>query len=403
MTAITLAPVRDFAALGARWRALEAEAACSFFQSWTWTGCLAEERFPQPVLLEARQAGQTLALALFHHRRSPPPTLYLGESGDAAHDAPFIEYNGVLLHAAAPAGLEAACLLAARHAAIGRANGSAGRRPWWPRRLVLSGIGDASLAAARAAGRVVALRSSAAPRVELARLRRDGRDFLDSLSANTRYQLRRSDRAYGALAVRRADSAAEAHRFLDELAVLHQATWTARGAAGAFANPFFARFHHALIDRGMARGEIDLLRVTAGGRPVGILYNLRFRGWSLAYQSGFDYAGADRHQKPGLTCHHQGIRFCSALGLAGYDFLAGEDRYKRSLADGKALLHWITLDSRGSPAWWRGVAAGLARSWRARFESSATQACGAGEADGARESGDFTPSRESVAWKSLTL
>ena len=69
VTNIALVPVTDFAALGDRWRALEAQADCSFFQSWTWTGCLAEERFPDPVLLEARQDGETVALALFNRRR----------------------------------------------------------------------------------------------------------------------------------------------------------------------------------------------------------------------------------------------------------------------------------------------------------------------------------------------
>ena len=210
--------------------------------------------------------------------------------------APFIEYNGVLM---ARRALDVAlhdCLRAARRQRIG------GRRPFLPRRLVLSGVADTTLEAASAAGPVTILRSAVAPSVDLAGLRKTGGGFLDGLSANTRYQLRRSDRAYaalGTLAVQRAATAAEAHGWLDELATLHQASWTARGFPGAFARPFFARFHHALIERGMPRGEIDLLRVTAGAQVVGLLYNFRYRGRSLSYQGGFDYAGAGRHQKPG--------------------------------------------------------------------------------------------------------
>ena len=124
------------------------------------------------------------------------------------------------------------------------------------------------------------------------------------------------------------------------------ATAATRGRPGAFAQAWFARFHHALIERGLPRGEIDLLRVTAGNRLVGALYNFRYRGRALAYQSGFDYAGAGRHQKPGLTCHHQAIRFAAGAGLDRYDFLAGEDRYKRSLADGATPLHWVTVGGR---------------------------------------------------------
>ncbi len=148
---------------------------------------------------------------------------------------------------------------------------------------------------------------------------------------------------------RRAATAAEAHDWLDELATLHQATWKARGHPGAFANPFFGRFHHVLIDRGMPRGEIDLLRVTAGSRVVGLLYNFRYRGQALAYQGGFDYAGAGRHQKPGLTCHHQAIRLATIDGLNRYDMLAGEDRYKRSLAGDATALHWLEV-GRGASA-----------------------------------------------------
>ena len=134
------------------------------------------------------------------------------------------------------------------------------------------------------------------------------------------------------------------------LEALHQASWTARGRPGAFANPFFGRFHRALIARGLGRGEIDLFRVAAGSQIVGLLYNFRYRGHSLAYQSGFDYAGASRHQKPGLTCHHEAIRFVARLGVVRYNFLAGDARYKRSLADRGETLHWIAVGSRYSPA-----------------------------------------------------
>jgi CelD/BcsL family acetyltransferase involved in cellulose biosynthesis len=346
VTTIHLAQVTDFAALSERWRALEARAEGSFFQSWTWTGCLAEERFPEPVLLEASEAGETVALALFNRRRSLwrplGETLHLGETGDAIHDTPFIEHNGVLM---ARPGCPALpdCLRAARRQPVGS------QRPGWPRRLVLSGVDDATLQAAHAVGPVTVRRSDPAPWIDLTPLR-SGEKFLDGLSANTRYQLRRSDRAYAALgtmALCRAADAAQAHAWLDELAVLHQATWTARGRPGAFAAPFFARFHHALIDRGIARDEVDLLRVTAGAQVIGLLYNFRYHGRALAYQSGFDYAAADRHQKPGLTCHHQAIRFSVAAGLDRYDFLAGESRYKRSLAGAAIRLHWLEVGAGG--------------------------------------------------------
>jgi len=343
MTSITLSRVTDWIALGDRWRELEARSDCSFFQSWTWMGCLAEERFSDPVLLEAVLDGRLVAMALFNRRRSRTGrrVLWLGESGVPTLDTVYIEYNGILTARQAPAGLLGDCLHAARVARVD------GTRPWRPRRLVLSGIDQSTLAAAAESGGGLRIsRTLSAPYVDLDRIHGMEGGFLAGLSANARYQLRRSDRAYastGDVAMQRAASVAQAQSFLDELAMLHQATWTRRGRPGAFANPRFGRFHHALIERGFPRGETELLRITAGGELVGILYNYHFRGQMLAYQSGFDYAAAGRHQKPGLTCHHQAIQWAVAKQAIRYDFLAGADRYKRSLANAENRLYWAEI------------------------------------------------------------
>ncbi len=369
--AVTLRTVTDWEALGERWRELESRADGSFFQGWSWIGCLAAERYDNPMLLEARHQGRTVALGLFNRRQGWLfDTLWLHETGVAQLDSIFIEHNGLLIDAEAAQAdgratgdrLRATCLAAARRAAL------PGQRVG--RRLILSGVDPAHLRAAAATGAVSGLITRVAPAVDLAALRRDGRAHADVLSANTRAQLRRSLRAYtalGALEVRRATDAAEAHRFLDALARLHQATWQHRGRVGAFAEPHFARFHHALIDRALPRGEVELWRVSAGPAEIGYLYNFQHHGRVLAYQSGFDYALADRRAKPGLTCHHLIIENSLTAQRICYDFLAGDDRYKRSLSDTASSLHWLTLGPRLDPArlaaraggWLRGMLAGV--------------------------------------------
>lgn len=340
MPSITLSRA-DLVSLGPRWRALEAEADGSFFQGWTWLGCLATERFPDPVLLEARCDGRTVGLALFNRTRARlgRAALWLGESGDPALDAVFVEHNGLLL-ARGHEALAGACLRAAHRAPL---DGSKE-----PRRVMLSGLGPAQALAAGEAGGAIRLRqASPAP---FAELQRPGA-YLDGLSRNARHQLRRSARNYealGPLAVERAGTEAEALAFLDALISLHQAAWTARGRPGAFATESVRRFHRVLIGRGVAGGEVDLLRIRAGDAAVGYLLNFRHRGRVLAYQSGFDYAGAGPHQKPGLTCHHQAIEWYRAAGAATYDFLAGPDRYKATLAGAAQELRWIELLPRWS-------------------------------------------------------
>ncbi len=328
---LTLAPLRDPDALAQEWRALEARAAASFFRSWTWVGCRAAERFPDPWLLRAERGGHTAGLALLNRRHG---RLWLGESGDAALDAVFVEHNGVLL------AREAADLLAPCLAAL-----LAGRRP-----VRLAGVDAAHLAAARQAGTVRVRRESLAPYVDLAALGPAPGAWQAGLSANTRQQLARSRRSLGPVTLTRAADVAEAWAFLDALAALHQATWTARGRPGAFADPAFRRFHRDLLARAVPRGEAELLRIDGAHGPIGYLYNFRDRQRVLAYQSGFDYGRGGRAAKPGLTCHEAAIAQARAEGALAYDFLAGADRYKTSLANAATPLYWLDAAASASAA-----------------------------------------------------
>ncbi len=328
MTEVHISGVADFEALGRRWRDLERRADCSFFQTWTWYGCLAEERFSDPVLVEATESGRTVALALFNRvrHRFGPSVLYLGESGKAELDCPYIEQNGVLTEAGRNEELTLACLRAVA-----------------PRyRLILSGIGEPALAAVRRAAELVCIeRTQLSP---YATLRSSGSDYLLRRSANTRQQLRRSARLYeqaGAIVTERAETVAAALRMLDEMARLHQAAWTARGQPGSFAAPFFRRFHAALIAEALPLGEISLLRVSRGAAAIGLLYNFSYRSRMCAYQSGFDYGHPKAAAKPGLTSHHAAIRHAVDQGYDIYDFLAGADRYKLSLSDDAYPLYRV--------------------------------------------------------------
>ncbi len=331
------------AALGARWGALEAAADASAFQTWAWVGCNAAERFPDPLLIEAHDGEGFVALALCNRRRSAffGDTLWLHESGDAAHDAVFTEHNDPLLARRAPSGL-------LTHVLQGALRRLDGRVP----RLMLSGVGEATLAAAlRTGAAVLPGRDRIAPYVDFAAVA-PGAATIDQLSANTRQQLRRSGRAYaarGELRIEAAQTAEQAALFLDALIALHAATWSARGKPGAFATEPVRRFHHCLVRRGVP-GVVELLRVTAGGSVVGYLYNLVHAGRACAYQSGFDYPGAPAHAKPGLTCHHLAIEAHRARGGLSYDFLGGADRYKRSLANAERTLHWLSIAPRRHPA-----------------------------------------------------
>ena len=323
-------PDLDDPALAARWGALAAASGAPAFRSWVWVGCLARERYPEPVLAEVFAGERLVGMALFNRRGRG---LFLHESGEPALDSVFTEHNGAV---GTEPGVLAAVLAGVRREA-GR--GKAGR-------VVLSGVDDAGLAAVQGAGGiVVGLQTRAAPFARLA----PGVAHAEGLSRNTRGQLRRSDRSYaaaGPVVAERAGSVAEALAWLELMLPWHEAIWAARGVQSGFLAAPVQRFTRALIARGVPGGEVEVVRVAAGARVVGYLLNLRDQTRVLAYQSGFDYAGAGAHEKPGLTCHHAAIERARAEGAAEYDFLAGDARYKRSLGNAVRELHWLVWKPR---------------------------------------------------------
>jgi CelD/BcsL family acetyltransferase involved in cellulose biosynthesis len=289
-----------------------------------------------------------VALALFNRAatRRDGTSLHLQESIDPLLASIFVEHNGPLVAIADPVLRQAVLVDLLTHAM---------RAPIEPlttnpRRLVLSGVGpDCADAATMTGGLVDEKSRRMAPFSDLRALDPD-RPFIDSLSRNTRHQLRRSNRLYaaqGELAIRRAQTVDEGMAYFVKMIDLHNITWKARGKKGAFATSAVRRFYQRLIESGIPSGEVDLLRVTAGEAVVGYLMNFSHDGVVSAYQSGFDYAAATPQQKPGLTSHYLAIEAYRSQDIAVYDFLAGADRYKLSLANSHRWLHWLSA----APAW----------------------------------------------------
>lgn len=263
---------------------------------------------------------------------------HLHTSGVPALDSVFIENNAPLVARDAPEVLPLvfACV-ATRGAGRRFADRAAGCM------IGLPGISAPVCAAVARLGTFLVDAERVAPYRDLVRLRLGAGDLLPSISANARAQIRRSIRNYtaaGPLCVDRANTPGQALSYFEDLVRLHRAHWHRRGRTGAF-DETTIRFHRALIAAGLARGEIDLLRISAGVRTIGYLYNFVFDGVVSAYQSGFAYDDASRHEKPGLTCHYAAIgHYLARPEVVRYDFLAGAARYKTSLSDGSEPMFW---------------------------------------------------------------
>ena len=314
------------------WRALEAQSAGEVFLSWPWIAATLIHQRADSMLARVTCGSQTIGLGLLGQRGH----LYLNETGDAVQDRVMTEYNGLLTRQGCETEAAAAFL-----AGLGR------------RDLILSGVRVQWREACRNQGlKTRLLRPPQTAPYAMLQTQPDD-ELLAGLTRNSRQQIRRSLRYYeqqGPLVLERAQDAPQALDWLDRLEVLHTSSWRQRGKTGAFSDPGFRDFHRRLIAASFAEGLPDLLRLRAGEAVLGYLYTLRWRGIAAAYQSGFRFE-EDAQARPGLVAHLLAMRLYRSEGLSTYRFLAGEARYKTSLATGQDELLWMLAYRPGVMRW----------------------------------------------------
>jgi CelD/BcsL family acetyltransferase involved in cellulose biosynthesis len=316
----------------ALWRDLERAARPPYFLTWgwieNWLAMLPHGEAPRLAVIHDRgEPSGAFFLGrrtLLRHGVLPSRALYLNATGVRSKDELCIEHNGILGRGCSLTGL-------------------IGMLPDDWDELFLPGVDRAALGelVVPRGYRVAVSGTSPSPFVDLARVRAAG-DYLALVSSNTRSQIRRARRRLGGCELEVAGSLGAALAIYDELIALHTASWRARGEPGAFADPWFARFHRRLIEQRFAHGEIQLARLRGGSATIGCLYNLIAGGRVLFYQSGLA-AYDDPVIKPGLVCHAAAIAHCAAAGHDVYDLLGGSARYKAQLATGATELAWVCV------------------------------------------------------------
>ncbi len=337
---VAIEPFPGLDVLGHWWRDLEGRADATAFLAWPWVEAFLAEAGHAPQVVMARAGGQVVGLGLLqagierrHRGLVRSRVVFVNQAGDAGQDCVYPEYNGFLVDRRHGAALERRMLTHLAQAAPGD-------------ELRFAGVPTRYLDHARATGLAVRMHNdSGTAIVDLDAIRRSGREYIEHLSGNRRYQLRRAQRHYatmGEVALDKASDGAMALAYLDALADLHQRYWTGRGQPGAFGPPFALRFHRRLIAKALPQGAVELLRVRAGSQVVGYLYNLVWRGWVGAYASGFAYAD-DPKATPGYVCYQRAIEHHLTSGSRVFDFLAGESRYKTSLGAPGERLAWFDL------------------------------------------------------------
>jgi CelD/BcsL family acetyltransferase involved in cellulose biosynthesis len=345
----TLVALRDYPDLATDWVALQACTSGSPFNAWPWVSTWLELLPARIRVLAIRceDASGVVALGLLviapeHgvNRLFGRESLYLQETGDAELDEITIEYSGLLVRdgcegAAYAAMFEALSRLPAR---------------WRRLRLSTSQHGAPILDSLPASLRAECVDTRPSYYVDLAGIDAKG-GYMAALGRDARSVVRRTLRAYeaegGALRVDVARDGETAGAWFDALERLHTRRWNARGKSGAFASAHFRRFHDVLLAQHAADGFCRMTRVSAGDLVVGYLYNLAWKGSIFYYNSGLAYGLLARHDRPGVACMYAVIEHAAAEGCAEFDFLAGEQEYKRRLATRVRRVHSIDVRREG--------------------------------------------------------
>lgn len=326
-----------------QWRDLEMRCKPSFFQTWRWIGCWLRHNEVRPLVLEARQSDRVVALGLFSESRIrkrgrvPARCLYLHEAGDKRRDCLTIEYNGILADQTVSPDVIQAC--------IDFLMGDNVQVPPWEE-LYFSGV-DSVYASFFANYSNINLMETMNRcfAVDFDEIRRKRQTYLESLSRNTRHQVRRAERLYerdGDIRLTPARDMEKALQFFNEMKPLHVRYWASKGSESAFNNAIFMAFHEALIRESTATGGTEILRITAGCHVIGYLYNFKYAGRVYFYMSAFNYQ-TDAKLKPGLLSHALAAQYYMDQQMATYDFMAGDARYKASLSNVRCEMHWLVV------------------------------------------------------------
>jgi hypothetical protein len=251
--------------------------------------------------------------------------VHLGTAGEPRGESVDVEYNRLAVEPELRAAFASSLI-------------NAIRRRYKPFAIQLDGFVPEVVVALAAESLNFSAEDRPCPTFDFERARLDNKDVLASLGSGVRSRIRRSDRGFGELQHEWASTKDEALDIFNELTILHQARWQREGRRGAFASTRFSGFHREFISRSMNDEPcVMLFRLRQNDRTIGCLYGFIEHGTLMFYQSGFIDVD-DNRLKPGLSTHAACMQECMNRGFLAYNFLAGEARYKRELANSERML-----------------------------------------------------------------
>ncbi len=339
------------------WLSLESRSNTNVFLSWQWIGVWLEVYRPAIQVLRVLDAERLIGIGLVVESRERrhgvlvSQCLRLHQTGFQHLDQIWIEYNGFLAEEGREAEVAAACMRYVSYQWDG-----------WEEFVIGAIDREEAVSYSKTSGLDLHLRWEApCYGVDLNALRDSQADYLDTLSRNTRYQIRRSHRLYeerGPVRLVRPASLEEALQVFKDIGPLHMDRWGTGKDQSGFANPEFVSFHRRMIEKHWHSGGVDLVRIMAGDNCIAAFYNLIYRGQVYFYLGGLAVED-DNKFKPGLLGHALCIEDYRSQGCRYYDFMGGDERYKANLGHLHRHLVQISLQR---------------DRWKFRLEKAARQA-----------------------------
>ncbi|MER2491702.1 GNAT family N-acetyltransferase [Catenovulum sediminis] len=301
-----------------QWLVLERESQGSFFTSVCWLKHFVSTSQTPPYLARIFGAGQLTGLAfVFFRQKKFIKQAWINRSGDPREDQVWLEYNQVLTTEDPRTQLAILSDYLCRVHSVDEINIGTSTKA----QLMNHQSNVWSKVLWQAKGYSCTLDAS----------KSNLSGLLSHFSKNTRSQIKRSIKllnGMGNVSLRRASQVDEALMAFEEAGKLHKLKWQDKSG---FVNPFFQTFHVQLI-KGAFPHNIDFWILRVGETDCAYVYNFIYRKTAYFYLAGFQ-TFSDNKIKIGLVSHVLIMLEYARLGFTCYDFMAGDDRYKKSLSD----------------------------------------------------------------------
>jgi hypothetical protein len=323
---INISSEYDLNLLRKHWLDIQNSEEQPFFLTWSWISAWISTYNPQFFVVTASIDDSPVAIGLFtksiQKRKGfiSSHQIRLHQMGEPLKDQIWMEYNDFI------------CLNKHRKSAVNACLAALDNDDHWDE-LVLS------MMSTHRAEEVVSENKQATLgiyrpcyAVNLDDVRESQLNYIESLTANTRYQIRRALRIYnkdfGPVRLEVAKTRQEAIDYFHLAAPFHIARWVDSG----YLNPQFIKFHENLINQSYERGSIELLKISAGDNTIAIMYYQLESENVYFYLHGLNYDG-DKKLKPGLVAHALATEYFIDRGMKKYDYMGGYSQYKEQLAE----------------------------------------------------------------------